>query len=171
MAAYLTCLWNWPRCSSDVVRQTGYTKDRQPEGLRVRERKPISCEEYWSDHLFLPSSSPSSIRQRGRLSDKDRGEERERKRVKETDKGMTAPQQCSLCPAHSSAPYSNGTGNRLIIYPHNLSSGVAPKYSIITTSAQAAVKHCSQQALKMLYLSIWNAHPSCSSSSLSITSY
>lgn len=90
-----------------------------------------------------------------------------RQRERETDKGLMAPQLYSL----SSAVYSNGTGSRLIIYPHDLSSGVAPKHSIITTSAQAAVKHFSQQALKMLYLSIWNAHPSCSSSSLSITSY
>lgn len=68
---------------------------------------------------------------------------------KETDKGDDgATAVFSLCQAHSSVLYSNGTGNRLIIYPHNLSSGVAPKHSIITTSARAAVKHFSQQALK-----------------------
>lgn len=45
---------------------------------------------------------------------------------------------------------SNCEEDGLIIYPCNLSSGEAPKYSIITTNVGAAVKHFSQQVLEML---------------------
>lgn len=175
VAAYRVCLWNWSRCSDDVARQAGYTKDRQM--LRERDRVSARGSLFPERNIDLIISSslllaPARflcergwVTKTGERIEAD-GEWR-RQRERETDKGLMAPQLYSL----GSAVYSNGTGSRLIIYPHNLSSGVAPKHSIITTSARAAVKHFSQQALKMLYLSIWNAHPSCSSSSLSITSY
>lgn len=173
----LSGLWDWPQCSNDVVRPAGYKGQAETARARqrVREGRPISWEEYWSDHLFHPSSSSSAFFSEGEVEWHRQGrghrlKESEWDGEKDTDKGMMAPQQHSLCQAYSSVLCSSGAGNRLIIYSHNLSSGVAPKHSIITTNAQAAVKHFSQQALKMLCLSIWNAHPSRWSSSLSITS-
>lgn len=152
-----------------AIQKTGRGRRRESDRGNVFPERNI-------DLIISSFSSSSSFPQtvlgeRGWVTKTGRLKESEGDREKETDKGMMAPRQCSLCQAHSSALYNDGTGNRLIIYPHILSSGVAPRHSIITTSAQAAVKHFSQQALKMLYLSIWNAHPSCSSSSLSITSY
>lgn len=107
---------------------------------RVRERRPISWEEYWSDHLFLPSSSSSELfSQRKKLSDIDRREDAGWNRVKERERKRQMRGWWRHSKTYSSALYSNGTGNRLIIYSHNLSSGVAPKHSITTANAHAAV--------------------------------
>ena len=178
--AYLSCLWNCPQCSYTVVWQLAIHK------TGIGRRRETECQiegAYFLRGISIWSSPPpffvlyhlsSDSPQTKRLSDKDRGENGGWNRVeetKETDKKTMAPQKYSLCQTQSLALYGHGTGNRLIIYPHNLSSGVAPRPSIIATSAQAAVKYFSRQALKILYPSICNAHSSCSSSSLSIKSY
>lgn len=63
-----------------------YKRQAAGERQRVRERKPISWEEYWSDHLFLPSSSSGSFSQRKRWSDKDSGEDGGWRRQRERDR-------------------------------------------------------------------------------------
>lgn len=152
-----------------AIQKTGRGRRRHPKSQTV-EAHFLRAILIWSSplSLFQLQLLPSDSLQRKKLSDKDRGEDRGWKRQIRGWRDRI----CILSTGHrSSVVYRNCEGNRLIIYPHNLSSGVAPKHSIKTTSAQAAVKHFSQQALKMLYLSIWNAHPSRSSSLLSIRSY
>lgn len=102
MAAYLACLGNWPRCSNDVVRQAGYTKDWQ----RQKETQSQREEAYFLRGILIWSSPPSSSfssfpqivrRERGWVTKTGERIEAEREwRKRRQIRGMMAPQPYSL---------------------------------------------------------------------------